>query len=58
MNKRGLYDGKTIFCRCYKKTSFAVLAKSQEEAIEIVSDDVVYIDWRELDVSVEIITGK
>lgn len=41
-----------------KKTSFAVLAKSQEEAIEIVSDDVVYIDWRELEVSVEIITGK
>jgi hypothetical protein len=34
------------------------LAKSQEEAIEIVSDDVVYIDWRELEVSVEVITGK
>ena len=49
---------KIIFCRCYKKTSFAVLAKSQEEAIEIVSDDVVYIDWRELEVSVEIIKGK
>ena len=49
---------KLFFVDVIKKTSFAVLAKSQEEAIEIVSDDVVYIDWRELEVSVEIITGK
>ena len=49
---------KLFFVKKKKKTSFAVLAKSQEEAIEIVSDDVIYIDWRELDVSVEIITGK
>ena len=49
---------KLFFVDVVKKTSFAVLAKSQEEAIEIVSDDVVYIDWRELEVSVEIITGK
>ena len=49
---------KLFFVDVVKKTSFAVLAKSQEEAIEIVSDDVIYIDWRELDVSVEIITGK
>ena len=49
---------KLFFVDVIKKTSFAVLAKSQEEAIEIVSDDVIYIDWRELDVSVEIITGK
>ena len=49
---------KLFFVDVIKKTSFAVLAKSKEEAIEIVSDDVVYIDWRELDVSVEIITGK
>ena len=45
---------KLFFVDVVKKTSFAVLAKSQEEAIEIVSDDVVYIDWRELEVSVEI----
>ena len=49
---------KLFFVDVIKKTSFAVLAKSQEEAIEIVSDDVVYIDWKELEVSVEIITGK
>lgn len=49
---------KLFFVDVIKKTSFAVLAKSQEEAIEIVSDDVVYIDWRELEVSVEIVTGK
>lgn len=49
---------KLFFVDVIKKTSFAVLAKSQEEAIEIVSDDVVYIDWRELEVSVEIIKGK
>ena len=49
---------KLFFVDVIKKTSFAVLAKSQEEAIEIVSDDVVHIDWRELEVSVEIITGK
>ena len=49
---------KLFFVDVIKKTSFAVLAKSQEEAIEIVSDDVVYIDWRELEVSVEVITGK
>ena len=49
---------KLFFVDVIKKTSFAVLAKSQEEAIEIVSDDVVYIDWRDLEVSVEIITGK
>ena len=49
---------KLFFVDVIKKTSFAVLAKSQEEAIEIVSDDVVYIDWRELEVSLEVITGK
>ena len=49
---------KLFFVDVIKKTSFAVLAKSQEEAIEIVSDDVVYIDWREIKALVEIRTDK